>query len=233
MKRGWPLGDSEEARMDPYVGVDVSKARLDIAARPGGEAWGLPNDEEGVEELLGRLGVMRPSLVVLEASGGYERAVAAALAGSGLPMVVVNPTRACNFAKATGKQAKTDSLDAQALAHFAEAVRPEVRLVPDERARGFAAIIARRRQVVGMLVAVSTVRERLEAHVGFLEAELDELDRDLDRAIRQSPVWREKDELVRSVPGVGRRCRPPCSPSSPSSAPSTTRSWRRWWGSPL
>ncbi len=197
--------------MDIYVGIDVSKAGLDVAARPGGETWRLPNDDGGVEELVGRLGEMRPSLVVLESSGGYERPVVAALAAVGLPVAVVNPRQARDFAKATGKLAKTDKLDAQALAHFGEAVRPEVRPVPDEQAWEFAAILARRRQVVGMLVAegnrletsVSPVRERIEAHIEFLEAELDDLDGDLDRVIRESSVWREKDELLRSMPGVG------------------------------
>ncbi len=199
--------------MDIYVGIDVSKARLDIAARPSGETWSADNDEEGIEALLDRLRGMRPALVVLEASGGYERSMIAALAAAGLPVAVVNPRQARDFAKATGKLAKTDSLDAQALAHFGEAVCPEVRPVPDEQARELAAILARRRQVVGMLVAegnrletsISPVRDRIKAHIGFLEAELDVLDGDLDRAIRDSPVWREKDELLRSVPGVGPR----------------------------
>jgi transposase len=197
--------------MDVYVGIDVSKARLDIAARPVGEAWSLPNEEEGIEELLDRLERMRPSLVVLEASGGYERPVVAALAAARLPVAVVNPRQARDFAKATGKLAKTDELDAQALAHFGEAVRPEVRPIPDEQAREFAAILARRRQVVGMLgaernrieTATSSVRRRIEAHIEFLESELDELDGELERTIRESRLWREKDELLRSVPGVG------------------------------
>ncbi len=197
--------------MGMYMGIDVSKGRLDLAVRPSGEQWGVANDPEGIDDLVTRLERLRPSLVVLEASGGYERPVVAALAASVLPVVVVNPRQVRDFAKATGKLAKTDSLDAQALAHFAEAVRPEVRPVPDEQAREFAAIIARRRQVVGMLVAernrleivVSLVRERIAAHVGFLEVELSDLDGDLDRAIRESPVWREKDELLRSVPGIG------------------------------
>lgn len=111
--------------MDLNVGIDVSKARLDVAARPGGEAWSHANDEEGIEALLDRLERMRPSLIVLEASGGYERPVVAALAASGLPVAVINPRQARDFAKATGKLAKTDKLDAQALAHFGEAVRPE------------------------------------------------------------------------------------------------------------
>ncbi len=199
--------------MDVYTGIDVSKGRLDVAVRPAGERWGVPNDPEGIDDLVARLGGLRPSLIVLEASGGYERPVVAALAAAGLPVAVVNPRQARDFARATGKLAKTDELDARALAHFAEAVKPEVRPVPDEQAREFAAIIARRRQVVGMLVAegnrletaVSPVRERIEAHIAFLRAELDELDSDLDKAIRESPVWREKDVLLRTVPGVGPR----------------------------
>ena len=197
--------------MDIYVGIDVSKDGLDIAARPGGETWRVANDEEGIEALLEHLRGMRPALVVLEASGGYERPLVAALAASKLLVAVVNPRQARDFAKATGKLAKTDELDARALAHFAEAVRPQVRPVPDEQAQEFAAIIARRRQVVGMLVAEGNrletaappVRGRIEAHIEFLRAELDDLDADLDRVIRESPLWREKDELLRSVPGVG------------------------------
>jgi transposase len=139
--------------------------------------------------------------------------VVAALAVAGLPVAVVNPRQVRDFAKATGKLAKTDRLDALALAHFGEAVRPKVRPIPDEQAREFGAIIARRRQVVGMLVAernrletsVPPVRERIDAHIEFLEAELSDLDDDLDRVIRESSVWREKDVLLRSVPGVGPR----------------------------
>ncbi len=199
--------------MDVYTGIDVSKGRLDVAVRPAGEQWGVANDPEGIDDLVARLEGLRPSLIVLEASGGYERPVVAALASAGLSVAVVNPRQARDFARATGKLAKTDELDARALAHFAEAVKPEVRPVPDEQAREFAAIMARRRQVVGMLVAegnrletaVSPVRERIEAHIEFLEAELDELDSDLDKAIRESSVWREKDVLLQSVPGVGPR----------------------------
>ncbi len=197
--------------MDVYVGIDVSKARLDAAVRPTGESWHVPNDEQGIDELVDRLRATAPSLVVLEASGGYERPVVAALVAAQLPVAVINPRQAREFARATGKLAKTDSLDAQALAHFAEAVRPEVRSVPDEQAQELSAILSRRRQVVGMLVAeknrvqtaVSPVRERIEAHIAFLQAELSDLDGELERAIRNSPVWREQDQLLRSVPGVG------------------------------
>ena len=196
---------------DVYVGIDVSKARFDIAVRPTGEQWSATNDPERIDDLVAKLERLHPSLVVLEASGGYERPVVAALAATKLQVAVVNPRQVRDFAKATGKLAKTDTLDAQTLAHFGEAVRPEVRPVPDGQAREFAAIIARRRQVVGMLVAernrmetaLSPVRERIEVHIEFLEAELSDLDGDLDKAIRESPVWREKDERLRSVPGVG------------------------------
>lgn len=200
-----------EAMMDVYIGIDVSKGCLDIADRPTGESWAVANDQAGIDALAERLAALRPSLVVLEATGGYERPAVVALAGAGLPVAVINPRQARDFAKATGKLAKTDALDAQTLAHFAEAVRPEVRPLRDDEARELAAILARRRQVVGMLVAernrletsVPPVRERIEAHNGFLERELSELDDDLNRAIQYSPVWREKDELLRSVPGVG------------------------------
>ena len=139
--------------MEVYVGIDVSKARLDVAVRPTGESWSLSNDEASTDELLERLGGIAPELVVLEATGGYERRAVAALAAAGLPVVQVNPRQARDFAKATGKLAKMDSLDARALAHSAEAVRPPVQPLRDGESRELAAIIARRRQVVEMLVA--------------------------------------------------------------------------------
>ncbi len=197
--------------MDVYVGIDVSKSRLDVAVRPTEEAWSAANEEEAIGSLVSRLQELAPSLVVLEASAGYERPVVAALAVARLPVAVVNPRQARDFARATGKLAKTDSLDAQALAHFGEAVRPRVSPVPDEQAQQLSAVLARRRQVVSMLVAernrlegaVPAVLGRIQAHIGFLQAELSDLDDDLGRAIQESPVWREKDELLRSVPGVG------------------------------
>ena len=136
------------------VGVDVSKGSLDVFVRPIGERFAVPNDEAGIEGLVGRLeGMRRPVLVVLEASGGFERPVAAALAAAGLPVAVVNPRQVRDFARATGRLAKTDALDAQVLARFAEAVRPEPKALPDEEAALFAAILARRGQIVGMLTA--------------------------------------------------------------------------------
>lgn len=194
------------------VGIDVSKARLDVSMRPTGTAFAVANDEEGIGGLVARLAEEGATLVVLEATGGFERPVAAALAGAGVPVALVNPRQARDFARAIGRLAKTDRIDAEVLARFAEAVRPEPKPVPDEEARTFGEILARRRQVVGMLAAernrlgsatTKPVRRRIEAHVRWLEKELSRTDRDLDEAIAGSPVWRENEALLRSVPGVG------------------------------
>lgn len=196
-----------------YAGVDVSKERLDVSLRPTGDSFRVPNDAAGIDELLTRLEEARPALVVLEATGGFERSLAAALAAAGLAVAVVNPRQARDFARATGRLAKTDALDAEALARFAEAVRPTPRVIPDEEARALCAILARRRQIVAMLAAeknrlhaptsTKPVKKRIEAHVRWLEKELACTDRDLDEAIEESPTWRENEELLRGVPGVG------------------------------
>lgn len=207
-------------RTDPtakvYVGVDVSKGRLDVFVRPTAERFSVPNDAAGVDALLARLleeqEAPRPALVVLEATGGFERPLAAALAASGLAVAVVNPRQARDFARATGRLAKTDRMDAENLARFAEAVRPSPRPIPDEEAHALGEILARRRQIVSMLTAENNrlvamvtkpVKRRIEAHVRWLEKELARTDRDLDEAIRESPTWRENEALLRSVPGVG------------------------------
>ncbi len=194
-----------------FVGIDVAKSRLDVAARPRGEQWSTTNDAVGVAALVTRLHDLQPTLVVLEATGGYERPLTAALAGAGLPVAVVNPRQARDFAKATGKLAKTDTLDARALAHFAEAVQPPARPVSDAQAQALAAVLARRRQLVEMLTAernrlgtaATAVGARIAAHIAWLEAELDDVNRDLARIIREDPAWRERDALLRGVPGVG------------------------------
>jgi transposase len=202
-----------------YTGVDVSKGRLDVSCVRRGEtteheAFGVPNDDAGIDALVGRLvEEARPVLVVLEATGGFERAVVAALAAAGLPVAVVNPCQVRDFARATGRLAKTDRIDALVLARFAEAVRPTPRPLPDEEAQAFGAILARRRQIVEMLTAENNrlgsartkpVAKRIRAHVRWLEKELERTDHDLlDGAIRQSPTLRENDALLRSVPGVG------------------------------
>lgn len=195
------------------AGIDVSKARLDVFVGPAGAAFAVVNDEEGIERLVARLAQEEgATLVVLEATGGFERPVAAALVAAGVPVALVNPRQARDFARATGRLAKTDRIDAEILARFAEAVRPEPRVVPDEEARAFAEILARRRQVIGMLTAEKNrlgsatskpVRKRIETHVRWLEKELSRTDRDLDETIEGSPTWRENEALLRSVPGVG------------------------------
>jgi transposase len=194
-----------------YVGVDVCQAQLDVAIRPGGETWAIPHDEAGLGELIRRLRTLSPTLVVLEASGGLELAPVAALALAGLPVVVINPRQVREFARATGKLAKTDALDAQVLARFAEAIRPQPRPLPDEQTQLLTALVRRRRQLVQMLTAernrlrtaLEAVCPRIEEHIAWLEEELAELDGDLGHLLRQSPVWREKEQLLRSVPGVG------------------------------
>jgi len=193
-----------------FVGIDVSKAQLDLALRPEGR-FSAPNDEAGFAQVLERLRAVHPTLVVLEATGGLEIPLTGVLAAAGVPVVVVNPRHVRDFAKAAGKLAKTDTLDAQTLAHFAEVMRPEPRPLPDEQTQTLAAILARRRQLVEMLTAEKnrlgsarkSVRKSLHTHITWLERELAQTDRDLAQAIRESPVWREKEELLRSTPGVG------------------------------
>jgi transposase len=194
-----------------FAGIDVSKATLDVALRPSGEHWRSANDEPGITELVKQLRALAPELIVLEATGGLERLVVATLALAGLPLAVVNPRQVRDFAKATGRLAKTDALDAAALAHFAEAIRPEPRPLRDEASQALAALVERRRQVVGMLTAeknryqqaLPAVRPHLAAHIAWLEQALKELDGELDQMLRASPVWREREQLLRSVPGVG------------------------------
>ena len=196
-----------------YVGIDVAKAQLDVAVRPTGQRWQAANDEAGTQELVAQVEALKPSLVVLEASGGLELPLVAALATVSLPVVVVNPRQVRDFARATGKLAKTDALDAQVLAHFAEAVRPAVRPLRHTEVQALNSLVTRRYQVMAMLVAEKNrlgtasraLRPRIQAHVAWLEQELAELDRDLEQILRQSPLWREKDNLLRSVPGVGQQ----------------------------
>ncbi len=194
-----------------FVGIDVSRDHLDIALRPAGDAWRVARDEAGIAGLVLQLRALAPAGVVLEATGGLEAPVVAALAAGGVPVAVVNPRQARDFAKATGQLAKTDALDARMLAHFAEAIRPRLRPLPDAAQQQLAALVARRRQVGEMLVAEQqrlrrarpAVRARLAAHIAWLEAELRDLDGDVAAAIQASPAWRARDDLLQSVPGVG------------------------------
>ena len=196
-----------------YIGIDVAKAQVDVAVRPTGVRWEVPNDEAGARQLVSRLKALEPVMVLLEASGGLELPLVAALAAEAVPVVVVNPRQVRDFAKATGKLAKTDALDASVLAHFAEVVRPPVRPLRDAETQVLGSLVARRRQVTTMVVSeknrlsaattATAVRPRIEAHIAWLERELDDLDKNLRQTLRQSPVWREKDDLLRTVPGVG------------------------------
>ena len=194
-----------------FVGIDVSKAQVDVAVRPTGKRWTLPYDQTGIEGLIPQIVYLEPALVLSEATGGLELPLVAALAAAALPVVVVNPRQVRDFAKATGTLAKTDTLDAGVLAHFADAVRPEVRPLKDAETQVLNSLTARRRQVMTMLVseknrlgtALGAVSPRIEAHIASLEQELSDLDKGLRQTLRRSPVWREKDDLLRTVPGVG------------------------------
>ena len=196
-----------------YVGIDVAKAQVDVALRPTGERWVVSYQEPGIRELVSQLKTIGPAKIVLEASGGLELPLVAALAAATLPIVVVNPRQVRDFAKATGTLAKTDALDAAVLAHFAAAIRPPARPLKDTETQVLSSLVARRHQVVTMLVseknrlgtAISAVQSRIEAHIAWLEQELDDLDEGLRQTLRNSPVWREKDDLLRTVPGVGRQ----------------------------
>jgi transposase len=189
----------------------VSKGRLDVAVRPSGESASFSNDELGIKPLVNRLGEIQPTLIVLEATGGIERQLVRALVSAELPVVVVNPRQVRDFAKASGQLAKTDAIDAMVLARFAEAIRPTVRPLPDESLLELRALIARRRQLTEMIVAErnrltaasKSVRKRINTHIRWLEAELGRADKDLDQSIRQSPIWKENEDLLRSVPGIG------------------------------
>ncbi|MDE2323012.1 MAG: IS110 family transposase [candidate division NC10 bacterium] len=194
-----------------FVGIDVSKDRLDLALRPTGARWAVANEEAGIADLVTRLRHQAPTLIVLEATGGLDVPVSSALAAAGLPVVVVNPRQVRDFAKATGKLAKTDTLDASILAQFAEAVRPVARALPDAATQALSALLLRRRQLIEMLtaeknrlgIAPTPVRKGIRAHITWLEGRLADLDEELAHTIRESPVWREKDDLLQSAPGVG------------------------------
>ncbi len=195
-----------------YAGIDVSGSSLDVAVMPSGEAWRESNDQTGVGKVVSRLRKLKPQLIVLEATGGLESLVTAGLAAAGLPVVVVNPRQVRDFAKATGKLAKTDSIDATVIALFGEAVKPAVRPLKEAQTVELAALVSRRRQLVEMLVseknrlrsAPRNVRGDIEAHIKWLEKRIGDVDGKMEKAVKQSPLWREDDNLLRSVPGVGR-----------------------------
>ena len=194
------------------VGIDVSKDRLDVAVRPSGEVFAVERNASGVDRLIERMRSVSPHMIALEATGGFETVVAASLAAAALPVVVVNPAQIRAFAKAVGQRAKTDPIDAAVIAHFAEATRPELRALPDEATRLLADLVARRRQIIEMIgaesqrekrIAVPRLRKSIRRVIGMLEKELAELDAEIGDSVRGSPAWREKEDLLASVPGVG------------------------------
>lgn len=200
------------AASEVFVGIDVSKDELEVCSVPHTSRLQVARDEAGLVRLVEWLKALGPALVVLEASGGYEMPVVLALAQAGLPCVVVNARQVRDFAKASGKLAKTDRIDAQVIAEFAQAIRPQVRALPDEASAQLVALVARRRQLVEMLTAEqnrlalshAAVREDLKQNIAWLKSRLHDLDSELTRAIRSSPLWREDDKLLQQVPGVGR-----------------------------
>jgi transposase len=198
-----------------YVGIDVAKDEVVIALAPSGEQWTSPTSGRALEQMVARLAALTPARIVCEATGGLEAALVALLAEAALPVVVVNPRQVRDFAKAVGRLAKTDAIDAQVLARFAERVQPELRPLPDEAARALGALLARRRQLVEMLIAEQHRRARAEAglqpgvvrdvreHIHWLEKRVGRIDTELHDAIKASPVWRVKEALYRTLPGIG------------------------------
>lgn len=211
--QGGAAGDltlGKEAALNTFVGIDVSKKNLDVATSGAkGDGFSTSNDQAGIDSVVARLKALAPALIVLEATGALEGPCASALAATGMPVVVVNPRQVRDFAKATGRLAKTDRIDAEVLALFGEAVRPEVRPLPDAASRRLEALCGRRRQLVEMLTAEQNrlgsaneaVRFHVEAHIRWLKAQLKDVDRDLKKTIQGTPAWREKDELLRTFKG--------------------------------
>jgi len=193
-----------------YIGMDVSKATLDICASDG-ETWQAANDDSAMETLCTRIAALHPTLIVLEATGGYELRAAAALAAAGLPVAVVNPRQVRSYARSVGQLAKTDRIDARILARFAAAVQPEPRPLPDAETREIEALITRRRQLVSMITAEenrlhtapSITRKEIKTHIAWLRRQLAKINETIDDSVRRSPIWRAKDDLLQSVPGIG------------------------------
>lgn len=195
-----------------FVGIDVSKKQLDVSIRPGDDFFQVSNDDLGVSDLVQRLAELQPQLILMEASGGYEVLAAAALRQAGLPAQIINPRQVREFARSTGKLAKTDKIDASVLAHCAQLLQPPLRPWPEAQQQELAALMTRRRQLVEMVVMeknrLGTARspkvcKSLEVHLQYLTAQLQELEQDLGDCIRRSPLWLGKDQLLQSVPGVG------------------------------
>ena len=195
------------------VGIDVSKAELVIAVHPGGDRWTSATTGAGLDALVARLTALAPQLIVVEATGGYERPLVAMAAAAGLPVAVVNPRQVRAFAQALGRTAKTDAIDAEVLARFAAQVHPAVRAVPDAATQALHALVTRRRQLIEMVGAeqrrlaqappTGHLTRELRRHIRWLERRIDDIDDEIGTAIQASPVWRVQDDLLRSVPGIG------------------------------
>jgi transposase len=202
------MSDSAET----FIGIDVSKAQLEIAQHGQPASWQAANTDGGIAALLQQLQALHPTLIVLEATGGFELRLVAELATAHLPVVVTNPRRVRNFARSTGKLAKTDKLDAQMLAHFAAALRPEPRPLPEAQTEHLTALLTRRRQIVDMLTVEKNrlctvrvpMRPGIEEHIAWLTHKLADLDTEIDQMIQHSPLWRDQAHLLQSVPGIGR-----------------------------
>ena len=200
-----------QPKSNVFVGVDVSKDRLDVAVRPSGERKSFDNDKAGIARMTDDLGRLSPEIILFEATGGWQMNAVNALAARQLPVVVINPRQVRDFAKATGQLAKTDAIDAAILAHFAEAVRPEIRKLKPLELRKLEALNTRRRQIVEMITAERNrlitapewTRGDIEEHIAILKKRLAAINKDIDKLIRQSPLWREKDKILKSFPGVG------------------------------
>ncbi len=195
-----------------FVGIDVSKDQLDVAVLPGEEVFGLPRQAAGLDELVARLTAMPVKVVAIEATGGFEAVVAASLAAAGIPVAVVNPAQIRSYAHAIGRRAKTDRIDALVIAAFAEATKPPVRPLPDEETVALGDLVARRRQIIQMIVSEQQRRKRaakrmlksIDRLLKALQKELSEIDAGIDDAVRGSPLWRETEDLLSSIPGVGK-----------------------------
>ena len=198
--------------VEKFVGIDVSKSTLDICVEPPGEALHVAYDEAGIRQVVNRLKEVGPALIVIEATGGLEVRIATELASKGLPVAVINPRQARDFAKATGRLAKTDQVDAAVLAAFAKAIRPQARPLKDADTRALDDMVSRRRQLIDMRVqetlrlgtaASKPLQKSLKQHIAWLDKRIAEVDSDLTRQLRESDVWRAKDDLLHSIPGVG------------------------------
>jgi transposase len=205
------MGEDDFMTAEHFVGIDVSKDHLDIAIRPSQQPIRFLNTDEGVDGLIQHLRPCNPALIVLEATGRYHQLVLSRLLAEGLPAIAINPRQARDFARAIGRLAKTDTIDADVLAEFAEKIRPQLRSMADEATQELEALCTRRRQLVSMLsaeknrhhTAPKRVRTEIQRHIHWLEKEIGQLEKDLDRQIRSSPAWREKDDLLRTCKGIG------------------------------